>query len=669
MKSRLLTAALGMVLVVVFSTCKNDNTTGPGVAGTGIISGEVHDAITSAALAGVTVTGDSPVGTDVKTTGVDGKYSLSYTLDSTSTVQVTLQKTGYRDSVFFVNIRSGITVGPLQNRLWSALPQGPAVLSGVIKDLTTGTLLSGIIVSAQSLVLDPQSATSDAQGKFLITFPVDSNYKGTSALVGLVIKTTGYRDTTVSTVVQFGTVTQTTIRLIPKNAAIVQGTIFERGSSTPVSAVTVQGTVMSGGTGTSISTSNLLGEYSLTFAVDTSAIVRLAFSKVGYRDTVFYTRVNPAAASNIDLSLSSGFTGGGGGSGIAQTIAFTGASLNEISVYGVGGKETSVLSWEVRDSLGQPIDVAHAVPLTFQILNGPGGGEYLSPVTVTTTSAGRADVTLNAGTRAGVAQVVAQTVVGGRTISSQPAKVTINGGFPVQERFTIAAELYNFPALNWLNKRDKIQIMAGDKYSNPVEKGWAVYFRSSAGVIQSTVLTDLDGQGTVDLISGNPRPFPPFTASETLPDSCYHWVVARTNGQGGVTVTDSVLILWSGQATLFNLPGPFVIGNDSSRSFNFGVSDEHRHPLAAGTQISVTAAVPPPPSPDVAVNQVNLSFGRNGVITLGDSRYYGYMEPTLYSFTLSDGTSSIIQNTSVTITISVTGPNGSAVYSFSGIVR
>jgi hypothetical protein len=286
---------------------------------------------------------------------------------------------------------------------------------------------------------------------------------------------------------------------------------------------------------------------------------------------------------------------------------------------------------------------------------------------MTTTAAGRASVTLNAGTKSGVVQVVASATVAGRTISSSPAKVTINGGFPVQARFSIAAERYNFPALNWLGRTNAISVLAGDVYSNPVAMGTAIYFRSSAGVVQPTVFTDKNGQGAVDLLSGNPIPRGPYGAPG-MADSMYHYVVARTIGQNGLAVQDSVLILWSGTSKIWNAPTTFAVDSAGSQTLTFRVSDNYYHPLSAGTTISVSARVPPPPSPDVVVNQVNVAFGLNGTLTLPDVITRG-PGTTDFSFTISDGTANVTIPTSVVVTIAVNSPNGNAVYTISGTVR
>ena len=51
---------------------------------------------------------------------------------------------------------------------------------------------------------------------------------------------------------------------------------------------------------------------------------------------------------NIYLTPKAGVSGGPG----PESIAFLGACPSKISVYGVGGTETTNLRWEVRDSVG-----------------------------------------------------------------------------------------------------------------------------------------------------------------------------------------------------------------------------------------------------------------------------------------------------------------------------
>jgi hypothetical protein len=447
-----------------------------------------------------------------------------------------------------------------------------------------------------------------------------------------------------------------------ENEAVINGTVLDGTSdpSTPISGASVSGGGQSAQT-------DAEGKFSLRLTTDSPTTVGLFISKTAYRDTTVLIDVQPgeSVSPTVFLSPKSMVTGG---SRAPKSIAFLGASPTRISVYGVGGTETTYLGWEVRDSVGRALDADNAVDINFRLVNGPGGGEYVSPATRRTDPNGQTYISLGAGTRSGIVQVVAEVLYGGNTIQSSPVRIVIDGGFPVQERFTIAAPYYNFAAMNWVNRTLPVTVLVGDVYSNPVAENTAVYFRSGAGVIQPRVYTSTDGQGTVDLISGNPRPFGAFAAPAPL-DTGYHYVVARTIGQNGVAVTDSILILWSGASTIKNLsPSSFAIPNGGSQVFTFSVCDAYHHPLQSGTEIAVLASVPPPPDPNTPMNQVQVGFGVGGRIELRDYLFRG-PGTTDFSFVLSDGTTNINQATSVVLTIAVTGPNGNVSYTISGTAQ
>lgn len=451
---------------------------------------------------------------------------------------------------------------------------------------------------------------------------------------------------------------------------VLNGIVSDAATLAYLADVTV--TAQSVSAGSVSTTTDANGSFRATFATDSLATATVTMRKTGYRDTTFVVSLRAGSVLVLQLSMTPKSVvspGTGSASGLAQTIAFLGSSPQEVSVYGVGGKETSVLSFEVRDSLGLAIDATHAVKLTFTSTNGPGGGEYVSPDAVTTNAAGQAHITFNAGTRSGVVQVTASATVGSRTISSSPVRLVINGGFPVQSHFSIAPVAHNFAALHELGQIQPITILAGDMYSNPVAPGTAVYFRSSAGVVQPSVFTDKNGFGTVNLYSGNPAPYSTFAAP--VYGDGYHYVVARTLGQGGAVVQDSTLILWSGRGVISNVsPTTFDVANGGSQTFSFRVSDELGHPLSAGTIISVSALIPPPPSEGIQQNQVTTVFGSNGSVKLQDVIFSG-PGSTDFTFVLKDGTWSITDPTPVNIVINVTGPNvnGSIGYTFSGTVR
>ncbi|MFN0158416.1 MAG: hypothetical protein ACKVRP_10140 [Bacteroidota bacterium] len=448
----------------------------------------------------------------------------------------------------------------------------------------------------------------------------------------------------------------------------VSGIITDASTGSPLLQVNVQAQTVSLGSQTMLTDEN--GSYRFLFELDSAISVTLTLTKSGYRDTSIAVTIQPGVSYPLSVLMTprSVIVGGtGGGTGLAQTITFLGSNPTEISVYGVGGHETSILSFEVRDSLGLPIDAAHAVILTFTPLGGPGGGEYVSPQTAVTNAVGRAYTTFNSGIRSGVVQMLVTTTVGGRTISTSPIRLIINAGFPDQTHFTVAPEQFNFPTLGIAGQRNAISVIVGDVYSNPVESGTAVYYRTSAGVIQASVFTSADGEGSADLISGNPVPFGTHAAQPH--GDGYHYVVARTIGENGAPVQDSVLILWSGHSQISQItPGTFDIPNEGFENITFVVSDALGHPLGSGTTIRVEASVPPPPDPNAEVNQVQLAFGQAGLVVLDDFLFAG-PGSTEFGFRLSDGSFTVDQATAVSVSISVTGPNGSAYVTINGLVH
>jgi hypothetical protein len=343
---------------------------------------------------------------------------------------------------------------------------------------------------------------------------------------------------------------------------------------------------------------------------------------------------------------------GGTGTGVAATIALIDVSSNDISVREVGGDETSLITFEARDSLGVPVDSSHKANLTFYISSGPGGGEYISPTSSTTQgSTGRVQTTLSSGTKAGVVQIVAQTTVGPRTIRSAPVIVNIFGGFPDQAHFSIGPDKLNFPGYDILNLTNTITVIAGDKYSNPVRPGTAVYFRTTGGTINvpSTAYTTADGIAAATLRSGNPRPYDPILGTG------FAYITASTVGQSGNTVSDSTVVLFSGFPRIYGLSATSfaVPSGGSSGPISFKVSDENGNPLSSGTVITLTLQYTPPPN-----TTINLAITGDINVTLGDVQAKG-SGTTDFSFQVVDQTAGGVPTPiPVTVVISVTSPNG-----------
>lgn len=347
-------------------------------------------------------------------------------------------------------------------------------------------------------------------------------------------------------------------------------------------------------------------------------------------------------------------------SGPASNLVVYEVQSPSIGVTGGGYDETTRLVFEARDSNGVPVDLEHAVDVTFSILGGPGGGEFLSPATGRTNEDGQVSVTLNAGIRAGVVQITAEATVGDRTIKSTPVKLSIHGGLPAQEHFGLAAERLNFPALHIVNARLGIVAVLGDKFSNPVRPGTNVYFRTNAGNIQTEIATDNDGVAPVQLISLGKN------INATVHGPGFGYVTAETRGENGDLVIDSVLVLLSGSPIIMVDPFSFEIPNSGSQSFNFTVADYNGNPMAAGQKITVSLELPQLSGTAKAPELILTGITD---FTLPDTQSRAY---TNFGFTLSvygGDEEDVIENMPVTVRILTTGPNGNVQFNLSGTVN
>ena len=93
----------------------------------------------------------------------------------------------------------------------------------------------------------------------------------------------------------------------------------------------------------------------------------------------------------------------------------------------------SYLKYWIRWSVA--IGVDNAITVNFKFGSSPSGGEYLYPASVESNALGRASVTLNTGTIAGVAQVIAEFTVNKIKVRSKPVLIAIHGGFPDPRSF------------------------------------------------------------------------------------------------------------------------------------------------------------------------------------------------------------------------------------------
>jgi len=368
----------------------------------------------------------------------------------------------------------------------------------------------------------------------------------------------------------------------PATTATVTGTVKDsRSPFPPVSGATVVLSIPAKNISRSAQT-DIAGSYSIAINLgDTlpNQQGRITVTKTGYFQEETQVILQPGATTQVpDIVINRDTTTVIVGGGSANSIAFVGSNLSQLSVRGVGGSETAYITYEARDSLGFPITIANQDTITFSVT--PLGGAYVTPVNVLTSGSGLASTTVNSGTISGTLQIVARLrrESDGLIIQSEPVRIIVHGGLPDQNHFSISTSKQNLPGLAFLGRAATITVLAGDRYSNPVAPNTAVYFSTTIGVITTNQgFTNQNGFATGTLLTGNPTGVNGFG-----------YVKATTLGEGGVVVTDSVRMLFSGSPRItYGGPSTFTIGPGGCGSFTFTVADVNGNPITGGSTVSL----------------------------------------------------------------------------------
>lgn len=284
-------------------------------------------------------------------------------------------------------------------------------------------------------------------------------------------------------------------------------------------------------------------------------------------------------------------------SGPADAIQFVSMTSSNIFVQETGDITWTNITYVVVDSNGNPIDIDHSIPVTFDFLPGshPNGGEEIGPKTVRSNSEGLVFTTVRSGTISGPVQVQASCTIGGKLIKSRPVKLTISGGFPHEPHFSVGLSKLNCAAYHVVNLQPRPAGVAvvGDRYSNPVVDGTAVYFQTTAGVIEGyqEPKHTVGGVAQVGIITGAPWPDDPVLGYG------FYSVSAKTVDENNNYITTTSQGLWSGRTRIYDIvidpvdgDGNWVIPDFNTGggvTFRFRVADQFGNPLAEGTTVDV----------------------------------------------------------------------------------
>ena len=388
---------------------------------------------------------------------------------------------------------------------------------------------------------------------------------------------------------------------------------------------------------------NETGNYDFPVEIDSTMELRVQATADGFNTNS--TEVLALAGRQISVPTLRIFKQGEqeAESGLASNILLLEQSVQSLGVKESGSREVAQITFQLADSLGRPVILDKQAVVRFGLGVRPNGGEFIFPTEAQTDNNGKVTVNLSSGTRAGVVQVVAETVVDNETIRSLPVSVAIHGGLPDQIHFSVGPERFNFPGLRRYGLENLVSIVVGDQYGNPVKPGTAVYFTTNGGIIEGSVLTDNQGRGAADLISANP-----------LPGDGVAVITASTADKDQNVVTSRTAVVFSGVPVVTITPSVAALNT----TYSMTVTDQNGNPLVGGTVI--TARVEGTKVKSVGNTSVRL----DDTAFIGGLTYNHVMRgPGITEFTFravedleldEDGSPTV-----ESITVLVSGPNGS----------
>ncbi|MCL4510906.1 MAG: carboxypeptidase regulatory-like domain-containing protein [Bacteroidetes bacterium] len=687
---------LSMLMALSLWSCKQ-NVLSVGNPLSARIAGTVFNSNTASPVAGASVILTVGNTKDSVITGSDGTFQ--FIIDVTDSVKganitLTVNGIGYLTKTITANVRSDQSFQVALN----VDPSAYAIVTGTVRDSASAYPLGGASVlislpggssttmkymshlkarvySVSSFIVD--STTTLANGSFTMDinlFDLDS------ISATMIISKAGFK--TYQTVRTFkrGANNFGNIPLQIDNSTSVAhlaGRVTDSQSGLPITNVSV---VLSSSLKTDSMKTLSDGSYSFDLNLQglSSTSGTLSFRLNSYRDTTVQFSVNAGQTFAKDVALTAQTTVVGGdsstGRGIARSFALISVSPSEISIHGVGGTESSTLTWQVRDSLGFPIDINHQDTVFFEISGIPTqGGAYITPSSALTDGSGKILTTVNSGTVAGTIQVIAwlRREPSGEIIQSSPVLIVVDGGLPDQAHFSLGVTQHNFAGYDWIGRTDGVLVQAGDKYGNPVHPGTAIYFTSTWGGISTAPgYTNSIGQATATVFSGNPLPKLAGLDPSLYGDGTgYGWVKASTQGENSVIVSDSTLVLFSATTApiLLNdstLISPVSIPANGQTTINVHISDRFGNPLEPGTTITTNTVVTPPPS----LTGVSVSVNTSGLPSTLDDYLTRGTGITDFTLTVSGSVQGgmLVAKCPFSVTVIVSGRNGIRQASFTG---
>ncbi len=252
----------------------------------------------------------------------------------------------------------------------------------------------------------------------------------------------------------------------------------------------------------------------------------------------------------------------------------------QLSVKTTGGVESGILRATCYDISGNR--VPEGIPVSFIIVDGPGGGEHLGnvgygPLNAVTNSQGEAQASIHSGTVSGTVNIRAIS----DTILSNATQVLISAGPPAY--IVIGAEVCNVPFWTKVGDENKILAVVSDIYLNPVNDSTVVYFSTDEGTMKSHELRTQDHEGIATTVwfAGNNVP----TADGIVE------IYAET--AGGTVADTSFFINSHVPVNIFslNMPASMPADNDSKVYVDVTGLDLNGNFVIGGTKLNGRAGI------------------------------------------------------------------------------
>lgn len=185
------------------------------------------------------------------------------------------------------------------------------------------------------------------------------------------------------------------------------------------------------------------------------------------------------------------------------TVSFVDSTTSQLSLAGIGGNESTELTFRVAGPQGVPI-IGEVV--SFSINTTVGGASILTGrETGTTDNNGEVRTILNSGTVAGPVNVLAIHDASG--LQGISGDIIISTGVPIYSRFSVSYDPFNpVRAFNTDGIEVSINIIASDQFgNNPIDGTRISFVASESGNIENSCEL-MDGACSVNWRSTSPRP-------------------------------------------------------------------------------------------------------------------------------------------------------------------